>query len=275
MIIDGRGTAVLSMSESSTAGTYSSSSRPGSQNNDATRWVPFPATRWTRVRQCAAGDDSEAAQRALESLCRDYWLPLYAFARHAGNNREDSQDLVQGFFAKAIDDGLFGKADPAAGRLRTFLLTSFKFFQGSEYKKSKAIKRGGGWDRVNWEEADKLVSNSVGQGMSPEEEFDRQWALRMLNKALTIMERQYQATDRGAMFRELRPFLNPNEPGEAEIARLAASQSITQDAARQAVHRARERFRSTLRQLIGDTLESPAEEDVDIEVEALRRALLG
>ena len=263
------------MTESSAAGNYSSSIKTASQGHEATRWVPFPQTRWTRVRQCAAGDDSEVAQKALELLCRDYWFPLYAFARRAGSNREDAQDLVQGFFAKAIDDRLFGKADPAAGRLRTFLLTSFKFFQGTEYKKSKAIKRGGGWDRVNWDEAEKMVSHSAGSEMSPEEVFDRQWALRMLNKALTILERQYSDSERASMFRALRPFLNPDEPGEAAIAKLAENVGITQDAARQAVHRARERFRATLRQLIGDTLDSPAEADVDSELEALRRALLG
>ncbi len=234
----------------------------------------FPPTRWSKVRLCAAGDDSELARKALDSLCNDYWFPLYAFARRGGSGREDSQDLVQGFFAKAIDDGLFGKADPNAGRLRAFLLVSFKHYQSSEYKKTNTIKRGAGWARVNWEEAEKILGAASHPERTPDEEFDRQWALRMLNRAVRILERQYTNTDRGAMFRELRAFLKPDDPKEPELARLAKKFDLTPEAARQAVCRARERFRATLRQLIADTLDAPGEEDVDFEVEALRRALL-
>jgi len=238
-------------------------------------WGTFPATRWTKVRQCAAGDDSEVARKALDSLCRDYWFPLYAFARRSGNGREDSQDLVQGFFAKAIDDKLFGKADPNAGRLRAFLLVSFKHFQNTKYKRESTIKRGAGWSRVNWDDAEQILTTTMNSDRTPDEEFDRHWALRMLNRAVRILERQYATTERGDMFQELRSFLTPDDPVEPEISRLAKKFQLTPVAARQAVCRVRERFRATLRQLIADTLDSPEEEDVDFEVETLRRALLG
>ena len=38
----------------------------------------FPTTHWSQVLQ--AGDPAApVARAALEGLCRDYWLPLYAF----------------------------------------------------------------------------------------------------------------------------------------------------------------------------------------------------
>jgi RNA polymerase sigma factor (sigma-70 family) len=235
----------------------------------------FPDTRWTRVRRCAAGDDSKAAQQALDQLCRDYWFPLYAFARRSGHGREDAQDQVQGFFEKAIDEGLFGKADPNAGRLRAFLLVSFKHFQCTLHKRRNTFKRGGaGWSRVNWAEAEELLESATGSATTPEEEFDRQWALRMLNRAVNILAEQYELADRSALFEELRGFLNPEAVVEAPVARMAEKFGMTKDAVRQAVTRIRQRFRATLRQLIADTLESPEQEDVDFEMETLRRALL-
>ena len=43
---------------------------------------PFVTTRWTVV--VRAGGESADAEAALAQLCRDYWYPLYAFARRRG-----------------------------------------------------------------------------------------------------------------------------------------------------------------------------------------------
>jgi len=37
----------------------------------------------------------QAAQQALAGLCRDYWKPLYHFARRRGSPPEDAQDLTR------------------------------------------------------------------------------------------------------------------------------------------------------------------------------------
>ncbi len=44
-----------------------------------------------------------AADEALERICRDYWYPLYAFARRSGHSADDAKDLTQGFFATLLD----------------------------------------------------------------------------------------------------------------------------------------------------------------------------
>ena len=43
----------------------------------------FPATQWSVV-LAAGGGESPPAARALDSLCRAYWVPLYAFVRRSG-----------------------------------------------------------------------------------------------------------------------------------------------------------------------------------------------
>ena len=62
----------------------------------------FATTRWSVV--CAAGASAEPATRrgALETLCRAYWRPLYAYARRRGLRAAEAEDLVQGFFARLL-----------------------------------------------------------------------------------------------------------------------------------------------------------------------------
>src|SRR5438034_8878217 len=90
-----------------------------------TRAAQFATTHWSVV--LAAGDSSaSAAQPALEQLCRAYWYPLYAFVRRIGHAPADAQDLTQGFFAYLLAHHLVARADPQAGRFRSFLLASLK-----------------------------------------------------------------------------------------------------------------------------------------------------
>jgi hypothetical protein len=58
----------------------------------------FVSTHWTIVLK--AGDSaatSAQALSALSELCQIYWQPLYIFLRKRGYEREDAQDLTQGF----------------------------------------------------------------------------------------------------------------------------------------------------------------------------------
>src|SRR5262249_23090359 len=43
----------------------------------------FHTTRWTLVR-ASAQDQNQMGREALAALCRNYWYPLYAFARRRG-----------------------------------------------------------------------------------------------------------------------------------------------------------------------------------------------
>ena len=54
----------------------------------------FPTTHWSRVLRAAADPTDREGRDALERLCRDYWYPLYAFARRQGLDREEAGDLV-------------------------------------------------------------------------------------------------------------------------------------------------------------------------------------
>ena len=46
----------------------------------------------------SAQDEAPGSEGALAELCRQYWCPLYGFARRLGYGPEDAQDLIQSFF---------------------------------------------------------------------------------------------------------------------------------------------------------------------------------
>ena len=102
----------------------------------------FQQTSWTLVRLSTLGDDEASA--ALDELCGRYWEPLYTFARCSGRSVEDAEDDVQSFLAKAGDGSLFGAARQDRGKLRTFLVASFKRHLVDAFRRESAIKRGGG-----------------------------------------------------------------------------------------------------------------------------------
>src|ERR1700743_1308051 len=81
----------------------------------------FKPTQWTLVHR--AGDlDSFESQAALETLCREYWFPIYSFIRRNGRAPHDAQDLTQEFFARLLEKNSFANANPRLGKFRTFLL---------------------------------------------------------------------------------------------------------------------------------------------------------
>ncbi|MEZ5299925.1 MAG: sigma factor [Verrucomicrobiales bacterium] len=103
----------------------------------------FATTRWSLVLE-AADPRGEGAAAALESLCKAYWYPLYAFARRSGHSPDDSQDLTQAFFAQFLARRALAEVDQRKGRFRTFLLRCMKNHMTSEWRKGNTLRRGGG-----------------------------------------------------------------------------------------------------------------------------------
>ena len=115
--------------------------RPTSQSDASRGGSPeFPPTRWSLVGQ--AGDQqTRVAAEALETLCRAYWYPLYAFLRRSGYSPPDAQDWVQSFFEYLLENRIVGKARQEKGRFRSFLLATLKHFISSEQRRLDAQKR--------------------------------------------------------------------------------------------------------------------------------------
>jgi RNA polymerase sigma-70 factor (ECF subfamily) len=224
----------------------------------------FPTTQWSRV--ISAGDpDAALAKESLAELCNAYWYPLYAYIRRRGYDPEKAKDLTQDFFARALEKGLFGQADPARGRFRSFLRKVCADFLANCYDWEHALKRGGGRtvlpiDAVG---AEGQYARELADGLTPERIFDRSWALTLLGRVLDQLSREYDEAGKAATFEALRGEL----AGDTEVssyAVVAARLGTTDGAARVAAHRLRRRYGELLRREIAATVADPAQIDDEI-----------
>jgi len=106
----------------------------------------------------------------------------------------------------------------------------------------------------------------------PEAAFERQWVMALLESVLLGVQKSYESGGRTRQFDILRPFLNFDDTGSDSTA-AAETLGVSPAAARQAVHRLRERFSRALRDHLADTLAQPGAKAIDEELTALRAAL--
>ena len=202
----------------------------------------FPATHWSVVLAARGGDEAESL-RALETLCRAYWYPLYAWLRRQGRSPQDAQDLTQGFFARLLEKRYLDAVDREKGRFRSFLLMALKRFLAKEWERDRAQKRGGGQAdlSLDTEMAERRYQGEGSEHLAPDRAYERRWALTLLEQALAALRRDYQALGREAELDCLKGYLTADR-GEIPYAEVAGRLGTTEAAARVAVHRMRRRF---------------------------------
>jgi RNA polymerase sigma factor (sigma-70 family) len=231
----------------------------------------FQTTNWSAV--LAAGDTSvPEARESLEKLCRTYWYPLYAYIRSLPHSPEAAQDLTQGFFVYVLQSRLISKADPEAGRFRSFLLTSLKHFLAHERERATALKRGGGTFILSFDQLDpeQRCALEPADPATPEQIYDRRWAMQQLENALARLKADYDSSDRGALFDLLKDYIW-GDKNTLTLAEIATRLDLTEEAVKKSVQRMRQRFRDCLRGEIAQTVATP--QQIDDELRHLRAAL--
>lgn len=214
----------------------------------------FAATRWTLVQ--AARGDSARAREALSDLCTAYYAPVVAFLRHDGRPEDDARELAHGFFAQMLEGGGFDAADPSRGRFRSYLLGALKHFLQHERRKSQAARRGGGIEHVALQApTDTSAGFDVADPRDPafEREFDRQWALAVLERAMTVLAAEFQRLGKESLFEQLRPWLGGDFAGESQ-SEVALRLGMSPGAVKVAIHRLRQRFRDVVMGEIAQTV---------------------
>ena len=89
----------------------------------------------------AGHSSSPDASKALETLCRNYWYPIYAFIRRGGYSPHEAQDLTQGFFQNLFQREWLEKVGLEKGRFRTYLLHCLTNFLTNEWHKQRGPER--------------------------------------------------------------------------------------------------------------------------------------
>jgi RNA polymerase sigma-70 factor (ECF subfamily) len=218
----------------------------------------FATTHWSLISRATA--PSPEGRAALETLCRAYWFPIYAFARKQGCTPTDAEDVTQDFFAEIVQSEFLQRANPERGRFRSYLLTAVQRRIINAHQCAHAQKRGGGAQFVSIDEpmAEKLFLEIDDPGLDPSETYERSWALTVLQRARQRLREEQAASGRLLEFELLEPYLSA-PPAEGEYAALASSLKMARNNVAVTVHRLGKSYRKLVRDEIADTVDDPTE----------------
>ena len=224
----------------------------------------FPRTRWSLV-IAAISHNAPQSAAALETVCRDYWQPLYSYARRCGHSAHDAQDLTQGFFQHLLEKRWLDSADRDKGKLRSFLIVMLKRYMLNEWRRVSSLARGGGRAHVLFdaELAESRWAQDAGASIQADEAFDRAWALTLLNLAIDRLRQESVAAGRPGDFEALKDGLMADR-GAIDYSAVARQLGMSEGAARVAAHRLRKRFREVFRQEILQTLVEGTDLDAEL-----------
>lgn len=226
----------------------------------------FPTTHWSLVLNVGVGSESQA-RAALETLCRQYWYPLYTFARRHGRPHHDAEDCTQEFLARLLAAEGIARAEPARGRFRTFLLTAMQNFLRQEWHRTQAAKRGGGQAPLTIDApADaehRFAREPLDPGLTPEEAFDRAWAAELIRHVVGELRNEYERRGQAALFAVLAPLVWGDDE-DASHAQLASQIGLREHAFTVALQRLRRRIGERLRVEIAQTVDAAAEVDAEL-----------
>lgn len=224
------------------------------------------------------GGCPETAYQALAELCGIYWRPLYAFARKAGHQAHDAEDLTQSFLIDVLERNILATADAERGRLRHLLLACFTNHINNALRVKGAKKRGGGLLRLSLDSLRELESEFAFDTQSkdsPQSVYERHCAMELVERAMGALRDEQIALGRGDLFTQLSGELH--HPGMNEVTQeaLAERLGMKPGTLRQTLHRMRRRFREIMREQVRETLNQPSEDEIDDELTSLRSALEG
>ena len=221
-------------------------------------------TQWSQVLAARDGSDTQA-RAALESLCQTYWQPLYAYIRAQGYGPDEARDLTQGFFAEFLEKDLLAAVDPSKGRFRAFLLASLRNFLSHQRDQARTLKRGGGTRTLSLDTdiAEERYTGEAADGRTPEEIFDRRWAMTVLDRAMDRLSQEPNFAADPNQFELLRPYLTSTEP-QSPYSQVAHSLAVSEGALRTAIHRLRKRFGQCLRDEVAQLVNDPAAVDGEL-----------
>jgi DNA-directed RNA polymerase specialized sigma24 family protein len=241
------------------------------QSDAGGREAWFGTTHWTVVLSAREGGMPQAAQ-ALETLCRTYWYPLYAYIRRRGYAAPEAQDLTQEFLARLLATNGLASVDRRKGHFRSFLLASLNHFLANEWDRARAAKRGGGAEVLSLDDpgVEARYALEPSTELTPEQLYDRQWALTLLDRALHRLQSEFTNAGKGHQFECLKEFLH-SEESERSYEEVGRELGLNAPAVASTVYRLRQRYRELVREEVAHTV--PSLGDLDDELRWLFRVL--
>jgi RNA polymerase sigma-70 factor (ECF subfamily) len=214
-------------------------------------------TEWSDVVLPAAGRDhgldDDQVRAAREALFKAYSNPLYDLAVSRGWARDRAAELIDEFFLFIFERDKLKDVDKSAGRFRDFLKRKLRGFLSDQRERERAKKRGG--DRRP------VPLDHVGEGgrrndpedeRSFEKDFDRRWALGVVERALERFKAEMIEKGLAGRLKVLLPAITdqPHEP----YSRLAEELGKSEENIKQMIKRYRVRLGEILRDEVRPTV---------------------
>ena len=237
--------------------------------SNSRRPADFQTTRWTRI--CLAKSDSPEGRLALGELCAADYEPVVACLHSTLRDPDAARETAHAFFAQVLAGGKITHAEEARGRFRHYLLGAVKHFIAHQRESASRLRRGAGatHDSLDAEDAPELAATDHS---SPALEFDRQWAITVVHRAMEALQLECVLAGKSLLFEKVEPVIHGDaDPGY--LAKTAAEIEMTEGALRVALHRLRQQFRQCVKAEIAQTLHDPAA--IEDEMQSLFIALGG
>jgi len=230
----------------------------------------LPHTPWTQLMRSRGGDT--VAQEALGQVVGLYWRPIQICVKKRGFDEHDAEDLTQEFLANIVQKGYFDRVDPAKGKLRSYLLTALNHFLANVWRSRNAQRRGSGAAHVSLDAEPEEGSSPLDLPdlRTPDDEFDREWALTVLDNVLKELRGDYEVQGKRDVFEILSPALSTAD-GQTDAVAMGEKLGMNSGAVRVALHRMRLRYRNLLYRHVAATVEH--EDQVEPEIRAMIQML--
>ena len=230
----------------------------------------FDETRWSMVLKAAFGKGPQAIE-AWGRFAEQYWKPLYVFCRFKGDSPQLAEDHVQGLFEGFLARNELAVLDPSRGRLRSWLMAAMEQHRTRVWRKASAQKRNpvNGFDPREVSEIEGVLE--VTADGRPDQEYQKQWALEVLERSRDDLCQRYRQRGQEARFDLFWSRLLPGATSD-DHASLAKTLGLTPRALATALWQFRQEYHQTLRRIVRETL--GPDDDVDAEVRELIRAVV-
>jgi hypothetical protein len=166
---------------------------------------------------------------------------------------------------KLLAQDTLSHADQMKGRLRNFLLGSLQNFLINEHDRTRALKRGGGYEILSFDQhLPEGRSGNVGHGSSDDEScYDLTWASKVVRRSWQHLRDVWTAEGKAKLLEELKPFVAGGMTTAPNQEDVAAQLGVPIATLRTRISRLRQQYRDSLRTEVAGTVSDP----VDVEEE--------